>query len=63
MGPRSPPIWSRDWGPFLFFNQYERERRRDIREIERGRERERVERERAREREEIQNVREKSHTS
>ena len=25
MVPRSPPIWSRDWGPVLFLNKKERE--------------------------------------
>ena len=35
MGPWSPPIWSRDWGLVLFFNQYGKERRREMREIER----------------------------
>ena len=35
-GPWSPPIWSRDWGPFLFLNQYERDRRREMRKRESG---------------------------
>ena len=45
MGPRSPPIWSRDWGTVHFFYPWERERRREIererywRYRERGRDR------------------------
>ena len=30
MGLQSPPIWSRDWGPFLVLNPWERERNRYI---------------------------------
>ena len=57
MGPQSPPIWSRDWGPYLFFNQYVREKERDEREREW---RERVERESEKEREvEIERERER----
>ena len=57
MGPRSPPIWSRDWGPILYFNQYEIERGIETREreiVERESERERgrdISRDRDRERE------------